>query len=180
MSSTRLTQATRDFIVNAVSAKRFNPQVKLLEARKTKLADAIYAAVYKDWAAKMWEAPLEWFHRDQCLRCHFNGKYDNLHMSKERPFPNNRRSTDFGYNSPHTVEWNQIQADEEAMEHARQSAKQMARAVLNSCRTVEQLLKQWPEVKPFLPKDLSAPMTTALTVPMSTLNAMLGLTVGEN
>lgn len=55
-----------------------------------------------------------------------------------------------------------------------EGARSQAHAVLKSCRTIERLLKAWPEVKKFIPKELS-PTTTALAIPIASLNQLLGL-----
>lgn len=50
-------------------------------------------------------------------------------------------------------------------------------AALRRFSTIGKLLEGWPEVEPFIPKDLTAPATTRALVPIEHLNATLGLPI---
>lgn len=45
---------------------------------------------------------------------------------------------------------------------------------MHGCRTVQKLLKQWPEAKSLIP-DTAKPTSTALAIPLADLNAKIGL-----
>jgi hypothetical protein len=52
-------------------------------------------------------------------------------------------------------------------------------AGLNKFNTHEQLLKGWPEVAPFVPKNERLPMSQEVGFPVDQMNAMLKLPVAE-
>ena len=67
-----------------------------------------------------------------------------------------------------------LEAEREKFENEREALRQRVRAALDSCTTVEKLLKVWPEAKELLPAPLK-PTPKLPAVPVNELNVQIGL-----
>ncbi len=177
MATTRLNEAIRGATIKALEDKRFTPQFDKIEKRKTQLGDDLYEHMYGEVKLRMARLPQGWLSETNDISCYVEGHWVRLEMSRKRRFPDSHKKMTLSNTSVLGSQWVKIQADERALYDTRGEAMRNARAVLASCRTVEALLKAWPEVKPLLPANLSNPpvVCSALAIPMETLNQILGL-----
>lgn len=128
-------------------------------------------------------------HRDDDLRVKILGEFQTLYFSKsptDDPFhfvPSSRSENRLVFqigrhvaiNEPGLVKrYEAIMAERRKFRNDRDILGTEVRGAMAGARTIEKLLKQWPESEALLPKT-SKPTSTALTVPLDDLNAKLKL-----
>ena len=167
----RLTNYIRDAIIKTLMEKRFKKQLAEFHAKEVELGLRVYQSVYPDWkiASKLSEG---WLCSDTCVRFRMDGQSHMLPIGKSMPTPYGSKTRNLPQEM--TKEVRDLKREEEALDALRNSARDQAKSLLYSVQTLKRLLETWPEVKPYLPKDLEQPVT-ALAVPVSQLNQVFGL-----
>lgn len=168
--TTRLTNHIRNQMLLALINKRFKSEEKALEDLKPAVGDEIYKLVFPEWR-KMDRLPEGWLRRVSGLRFYDKGQARYVAFSRERPIPHDEPSELKGEAARLAREYEEKRAE---LKERRDTVTRQVRATLESFHTLDKLLKEWPEAKPFVPKEL-APITSALAIPVASLNALLGL-----
>lgn len=180
MGATRLTKFMRSKVLERLVDHAFKDRRKGIVAMRYDLGDLVYADLYptKDRAA-MAKLPAGFLPEQDAVQVTFGGQWYNIcfrkvvrvavsHSSgRSRDYPSDHMFADMQSEiSKHTSD---LRADEEL-------ARAEAKAALNSCSTVKQLLELWPEVEPFVSDFVVTPAKTkALALSIPDLNAHLGL-----
>ena len=197
---TRITNATRDAIVENAIAKKGIPTrtAELAERRKAWAekcriqalggADAEKELIEKDrqFNELIESVPVKLreytngrhiANREHWLRANFAGcAYDiPLDGSQMAPRANRDNRAVFEQGDPLTVEFFALQDAETALENERRQVAQSVRAAVGSVTTVKRLLELWPEVAELLPPTEEAARTNLQALQVADLNAMLGL-----
>jgi hypothetical protein len=179
MSTVRLNQGMRDTIMGRLMKHAFEKRELDLRKEDTKLADDVYDDIYpKDIKKKMADLPAEFFLSVQHLKVSFAGQFEQVVMSAARP-----ASKRHDYNAakvydakdPLSVRYFEIGKTRTKLREDRARAKSAARAALDSCSTIKQLLEVWPEAGAFVADFTAPPKTRALTLSIKDLNKTLGL-----
>lgn len=196
---TRLTNDTRDRILNDLIRHRFQPEMDAINAATKVLANAVYETVYDaETRQKMDALPEGWLFEDDDLEVTFAGRRVRIGLNGSmwhneplnilargsdqvfRRFLNKHRSNSiahFGADHPHSLAFEKITQDRDRLKEAVSISKRQTSAALNAVSTVEALIKAWPEVKPFAERWIeekdSRPKLPA--IPVESLNAVLGL-----
>ena len=77
-------------------------------------------------------------------------------------------------------EFHAIEAEQESIHEEKREIQQKVNSALIGYRTLEKLVKSWPEVKKILPEDLSSLVTTNLpAIQTEDLNNLIGLKGGK-
>lgn len=178
---TRLNESIRDATLAAVLEHRFKPQREELTKEETAIGELVYAACFTAaQRTQMRKAPEGWFAHNSQVRFTVSGQYHVFPLACERPVPyiwttyegRPRFSLDDAVGL-RVVAYTKALAKHEDDKLA---ARRAVRDTLKSFRNVEDLVKAWPEIKKFIPKDAAAAATVALALPPQRLNQMLGLT----
>lgn len=168
----RLSHMMRTHIATAMLDARFKAEEEALKEEAPSIGDKMYRALVPDWR-KAQHAPDGWLRLSNAVNFYNEKGYRNwMPMTKERPFP-------YKYEEQLNAEAQAIYYEytrrKDALKEKRSELGRQVMATLTSFKTIDKLVKDWPEVKPFLPKDL-APTTTALAIPLKSLNEQLRLT----
>lgn len=179
--TTRLNEAVREATLKNLEGQ-FKTQEEAVENSLKILGTDIYWHVYDRWRLELAASPEGWLEQADDMRACLHGQAVYLKLLEPAKFPACHRTPWFDDKHQFTKRWQALRKAEEELRDTKRKAIASARGILKGCRTVEALLKAWPEVKPFLPADLKRPppvMPTALAIPMADLNAMLRITGGE-
>lgn len=179
--TTRLNEAIREATLKNLEGQ-FKTQEEATEKSLKVLGTDVYWNVYKHWENTLDVIPGGWLDEEKSIRVYFHGCTAYLGLLQPLKFPKCHRTPSFNDGHPFTKRWQALHKAQEELSLTKRKAIASARGILKGCRTVEALLKAWPEVKPFLPADLERPppvMPTALAIPMADLNVMLRITGGE-
>jgi putative DNA base modification enzyme with NMAD domain len=172
---TRINESIRHHVICRIVEDKFKPLQKALDERGKDVALAVYNAMYNEEQQKLMASlPSGWLCTRTRIEVSVDGERHCYYLAKDKPSPDNHRDYRTTRRTPVGALIHKYETEKEAFEERKDEALRLARAALASHRTVEALVKAWPEVEPYLPKG-SEPMTTALAVPVKQLNALLGL-----
>lgn len=177
---TRLNESIRDATLCAVLEHRFKPQREELAKEEIAIGELVYAACFTAaQRTQMRKAPEGWFSHSQQVRFTVSGQYHAFPLACERPVPflwtKYEGRPSFALDDAVGL---RVVAYTKAMakhDDDKLKARMAVRDTLKSFRYVEDLVKSWPEIKKFIPKDAAAAATVALALPPQRLNEMLGL-----
>jgi hypothetical protein len=182
-STVRLTKIIRDKILRELLDRAFSSEEKQIEKDRELLAAMVYDDLYPAAVKKaMSKLPSDFFEVEVVLRINFGGQISLLKMGKN-PVAVRHIKLEYGSaamsyvaGSPRAMQFVDIENKARAIYENRTKTQKSARAVLESCSTLKQLLQVWPEVEPFVLKYQEAPAAcVALTAPIAELNVQLGL-----
>jgi hypothetical protein len=179
MSEQRLSKSLREHIVEQLLHKKFDAAEQALEAREASLALEVYNDIYPSYVQEQMNAlPEGWLAESTVLAVTFNGQYDRFDLSKpgKRFLACTDSYTAKRYECTHalTKVRDRIKRDGEALKQSRRELRSKLLGTLESFRTVKKLVAEWPEVIPYIPA-WTPTQTTALAVPIATLNMPVGL-----
>lgn len=172
MEHIRLTNYMRDRIMESLLYKRFDGEKKQLVKDQAEFAVRLYQVLFPEWK-RMASLPRGWMPESRYFNVRIRGERHRLELKADFRFPCDDRER----NLQDEALINEFKLlNERVVKHDddKAAARQQGRAMLHSVTTVKKLLEVWPEVKPFLPKDL-ANITTALALPVPSLNVMFRL-----
>ena len=206
MASTLLTNDMRNGIVARLMKHRYSAEEQTLCDEYAKLMEDAFKYVMGDAYGKLDDFPEGWFPTQSSdyieikgVFCEFASKWDSelvKHVYAIKRDPSRNASWRVVFNKSVRVPFNvyhntpTIMAGHEVHTRAQDlsmrahkhieaydEAKAKARGILNVFSTVEKLVKQWPEIEPFLPPKASAQAAanTLPAVPVEELNSMFGL-----
>lgn len=174
-----LNESIRYQILQAVTKNHFDKPKELLDKEREKLHLRVYTHCFGEKTVRRMKAlPVGWLREVTWLYLR-DGIRNERHELKFKskpvrvPYDDGREELKL-HDSALSAELHALREKQDLLKEQERVAFDQAKAVLGSCRTVEKLLKVWPEVKKFIPKDCAS-VTTALTIPISNLNQMLGL-----
>lgn len=177
MASTRLTNDMKETIIKRVIDHGFEARAKELWETETKLAAKAYDRLHpKKIREAMAALPRGYLNTSGTILVSINGCNYRLDLPEKRPEPGDyhRGRLLLPGDDKLAVEISAFMNERGAMKKDCNEARANARAVLNSVRTIAQLVKVWPEVEAFA-ADLETKPTAALAVRMDDLNAALRL-----
>lgn len=168
----RLNTFIRDSIIGSLLAKRFDGEKKQLLKEQAEFAVRLYRVLYPEWQ-RFVRLPKGWLLQAPSFSARIRGERHRFQLNAEFRFPSEDRERTL-QDEGLIKEFKQLQERLAKHEDDRITARQQGRALLHSVTTVKKLLEVWPEVKPFLPKDV-ATVTCALALPVPALNTMFRL-----
>lgn len=198
----RLTQLHRAHIEASLLASQVDSRDEPLHQRYAKLARDCYERQYSDERRELMASlPEGWLlvsgyitvalASDGCVvHLSFNGRFPRLGYNCSSdvhrevvylPFPvcdNGTCRLRLELSHPLHHAYDQLAADREALGRDRATLKAQVHATLARYRDVEKLLKEWPEVRPFVENiigEASTPVVNLPAIPRQELNAALGL-----
>lgn len=172
----RLTTYIRDQAISNLMANRFDKEQKAIKKEELELGEFAYNTFFGEHKRRMNGLPKGWLPRRSYFETYVAGERHQFRLKEERSFPYDIHSNDRRLHMTCllTTKMKEHQQRKIKFIDDKATARAQAHSVLNSVSTVEKLLKVWPEVKPFLPK-VEGIVTTALALPIASLNTMLGL-----
>lgn len=181
---TPLNNETRLLILNALMKHRFEAQDKEIKERPKQLAKDLYDSMLSpDEQAQMEACPRHWFGSVNEMYFYVDGKSFHLrmgHYNSSKPYSWRKDGSDsphFASNSAFGKKYLKYEADKEKLTNDKFKAESATMATLKSFRYLEDLVETWPEVKKFVPTEVTKKqqMTAALAIAPKDLNAMLRL-----
>lgn len=173
----RLTNYIRRSICTAMVKKRFDEEGQRLDKEMTSVGVACYEHHYSEAERKLMDSlPEGWLQKSWFLHVSFHGYAAQMKLDALRRFPSSVKDLRLDASHELSKRWGKIRDAQTAHSEKRSTAYRSAMTVLKSCSTVNTLTKRWPEAVPFIPQGLlAAAPSTALAIPIPSLNAMLGL-----
>lgn len=176
----RLNKTIKDQILTSLMNHRFGKQIKVLLNAKYDLAEAAYNCLYDQATrSRMSKLPDGWLPERTHMNVYVYGKRLYINLKKCRRFTNEHIASHDNihiHDDAFNKQWESFVRDETALTELQESARGTIQGMLMSCSSTESLVKKWPEVAKFIPKEEAAiSTTTALAIPISQLNQMLGL-----
>lgn len=188
---TRLTKELRKQIAKNAVTTAFATRKEALNTRQNTFADKVYEVGFgklkpvlqrleadhktmSDVLLTHVDNPTTTRHQ---IRVNFAGCTADLQMTEARLLPNTysyRAAIAFDAEHELTREWEALAAEEKALRAAENSLESQVTGVVESVTTVKRLLEVWPEAKDLLPEQ-TAKATTAVALPIGTLNHLIGL-----
>lgn len=172
MEHIRLTSYMRDRIMESLLHKRFDGEKKQLLKDQFDFAYRVYRVLFPEWR-RMAGLPKGWLPESRYFNVRMRGERHRLELKTDTRFPCDDKERSL-QDEALIKEFKLLNERIGKHDDDKVAARQQGRAMLHSVTTVKKLLEVWPEVKPFLPKDL-ANITTALALPVPSLNAMFRL-----
>lgn len=202
MATVKLTKDIRRAICSRVLKHRFLPVVEELIQDQASYADRVYKDVYpKVTLGKMKALPSGWLGSNGSIsvrfgednshfaRLEYNGMTDllghHLHgLVKDRDAVKKLQLAKYKgvvakiYPVQHTfsIQWESLKFRREMLEDEYTTAIRSVNVALSKVHTIRALIKEWPEVEPFVQ---SFEPTQLPVVPRETLNELLDLPVGD-
>ncbi len=172
----RLTNYIRERICQAMLNKRFNAE-EPPKSEEHAIAVACYERLFsKEDRALMESLPEGWLQLSYWMNVTFYGRAPQLRLDRPRPFPHSENCLRLAADDELSKRWGKYEDAKAQYKQNRRNASHSIMTMLKSCSTIATLSKRWPEAVPFIPVDLQAQApSTALAIPIPTLNAMLGL-----
>lgn len=192
---TKLTNNSREALINAVLRHRFETEVKELIAAKRDFAETVYNDVYTKAAReKMAALPDGWLPTSQSISIQFGdgSRYESMNFgggvygilsrisSSAKPTDDRVFKTVISrhahgcakvYAPDHklSVRYSALKDREGDLKARVNAAESQAKAAINSVTTVGALVKSWPEIEPFTRK-LTGVVARLPAIPISELN----------
>jgi hypothetical protein len=140
----------------------------------------VYEDVYEPKVrAAMKRLPPEFLPYDKQICVSLGGAYEAINVDK---CPVAYKDTFYSraakvYDSTHplVLRFRELEKKKHELQDKKNEAKSAAKAALDGCMTIKQLIEAWPEVKPFVRDYLVTRKTVALTITTKELNAHFGL-----
>lgn len=203
MASQRLRQLDRDNIVKRLMIHKFRARAEELVKVHHQLAEAVYEDLFsKAHRDLMVSLPGGWLTRSSYIRVQIRGDVEMLHFNGNQVLPSwdlnqltVRQYTTSDHLMPHFadngiahsyeathplaeahLDWENAVA---AVTEEHKVARAQVYAALNTHSTVNKLLKEWPEVAPFVNQKANAPTHPVPAIPVVQLNSLLDLPVEE-
>lgn len=180
----KLTNATRDSIIDQAMAKAFDARDKAHEKATTALADALYQHEYGAAEKIANKLPQGWVQSSSRLTINAAGfsyrrdalKSDQIKMSKERRTPGYAPRVTVGGDHPLFNQAQAVADEYQSINRDKEALRAKLRAVVYAATTVEKLLAAWPECEKFLPAATPKPAGALVPVELvPELNAALGI-----
>jgi hypothetical protein len=175
---TRLTQTTREQIVNKATKAAFDPRVEALQKREAKLGIECYNAVFpKKVRDILSQVPEGWLRTCDCLRFNAGGWNVNLCVGKQMPTPATSHCSMLGNIDGELGEKVQAHSQEKRkLDEERYAAKTKLQGFLEGFNTFKQLREAWPEGEKFFKEfDAERISPNVPAVVTKEINDMLGL-----
>lgn len=195
--ATRLTNDLRDAIARKLIKHAHQASADAVAAQVAAFADAAYRhALTGDQIATINALPDGWlqvrnridvsvgYYRDMV---HFSGHFSGAGDGIDTPLSAGRRVVDWIYrngvqieaDTPLAAQWEKMRAAISAHADRVKVDRRNIDSALRAVATVEKLIEVWPEAAPFASGCLAKPQPKLPAIPVATLNAALGLPVGE-
>ena len=173
----KLTNATREIILNRLIAHRFDKHRDALIEREYALADECYATTFDaKTRATLSELPKGW----TPMRTIYTGKVVGcrveLCFKDSKPWPYSQDVPGISHPSPVVQKVRDLLHDRKAHATAREAATNTIKGTLASYTTLEKLVAAWPEVEPFV-FGLGTVRPNLPSIQTNKLNALLDLPV---
>ena len=184
--SIRLNSSIRHRIVNALLDHRFGEEEKKLVKEKRAFQEAVYAALHAAEDRALIDALPKrvrenYIKTDGDALVEFGGDTTRVYWGDPRPFGHDPHSVAAVFDAAHplTELHRRIKRDEENLKERRRTLKHQARFKIDQSHTAAGLVRDWPEVEPFLKLVLNVaePEAPVPAVINAELNAALGLPV---
>lgn len=200
---TRLTKDMCATISLGLIEHTFNSRVAALVVERAQIAQEIYDLHYKPDMKRINDLPEGWLPVHSSIafesvgsryNYHFSGQlfrrwssqFSFQHLKANQPIHTHRRFKQsdngavevFDAKHPIAVRVEKHEAAAAALHNEVLTAWKTAGASLDNFTTVEKLLDEWPEVKPFVPAAV-APTPSLPALPTQHLNKMFDLPVGD-
>lgn len=195
----RLTNAIRETIVNKLIEHRFAKQAIALRKKRAKLAKDVYSYAFtKAQREILTNAPKGWFKKERDIVVNLSGERHRLYFGGDFPsygdprYPLRVMTADMESEYLHVpydvdpvipvkhklaVRIAEANGELSDLIEEIQVTTAKTKASLGKIHSVKHLLEQWPEVRPFLPKE---DQTAALpAIPTKDLNKLLDLPASE-
>lgn len=160
-------------IASAAMKHRFEAEEKDLEVEEHKLANELLDSQFTSSDLKLLNSlPAGWTARSLSVHTQIYGGTTHLRLGKSRNIPSQMEYSIKGC----TDELSKFVRKKNALRDVRNSAFSAMMGMLNKVQTTKRLAEVWPEIVPFIPKDVvQADKSAALALPITTLNQMLKL-----
>lgn len=201
----RLTNSIRDRIMTKVLNYKFKKNnFDEVQHDLASLAQAVYNSVFSEKMLKqMADLPAGWLPKSDYIRVQFGYETPYLYFSGQLygvPYEITRRLdtpapvqktlpsncvgtilTKFDHSHDLTERYTNITTRMNKLKEEYTDSKNMLRGTLAKFHTTNRLIEAWPEVKPFVIEIVGKPASTstALSVPIATLNEKFGLPVPD-
>lgn len=182
----KLTNATREHIINTAMQQAFEARDRAQENAITALADAVYRHEYAAIEKIANKLPQGWCNADKNIYIEAAGfswrgngdASERLGMSKSRRLPINQNCNPVKIGGAHPLN-DQAQAvaeEHKAIGRDKDALRAKLRAVVCAATTVEKLLDAWPECEALLPASTPKPAGALVPVELvPELNKALGI-----
>lgn len=172
--ATRLSYSIRSTIISKLISHRFKEEIDKLEAERLTLGEMIYNNRYSPEVQKdMSVLPRSFFRSDNQIRVSNFGEFFVFGMSAYKPFSYENEVFSLEVSDEAYPVLKAYYSAKNSLKIEKDSAREKANSILNSCSTIESLLKKWPEIKPFIP-EFSIPCT-AVAFPLDQVNSIFKL-----
>ena len=178
----QLNKSIRETILKNLIHDSFSKEEKELENKKTEIVESMYFDKYKDILPIIESLPNGILLTSTWLRFNCNGIYpSNEHFkwmfksSKRVAYRGRYLDFSYGEDHPYTLEVMRLLEDEKNLKNRKQKASLTAEGILNSVKTLEQLITAWPEIEPYT-INIKAPVKSNLpALNIKDANNLLGL-----
>ena len=180
MASTRLTKDMRNVILSRLMKHAFDDREKQLKVDEHALGDDVYGDLYPARLLKKMRAlPDGFLRKSSGLRVCFGGQRVNVSFGATRLIAEAHDTYEGvkSYDASDDLSVRHLELDgrRRALDEDEGRAKSAAKAALDSCTTVKNLLEVWPEAEPFVRDFTTSRAVVALTVSVDELNNQFGL-----
>lgn len=188
MKNPRLTNELRRKIRKAVLEHRFASDEAALKETEDSIGKAVYDELYPDGSPardRLFSSPVDgeycWTNEVHCV---FKGNHGSktFLLPESRPFLHkhvrvyeNSAYVEIGPDGHIAVLRQKYKDRKDSLDEARKDAGSLVWAVLEKATTIKKLVEIWPEIEPFIPQDVTAPVVNLPAVPTEEINALLGL-----
>jgi len=201
MATIRLTNAMRENIALALIVHRFSDEVQSNMKERAAIAHRLYDLQFSDMdQRKMLELPKGWLNElerfdihvgGETHYCYFNGRrgsWDEVRGNVVRKLEGEKEPVKKRF--PHSFvprEWSKTEEVIIDLERTFTATKAIyenvsealtkATSAINQYYTIGGMIKEWPEIEPFVPKFASAQVRTLPVLATQTLNSIFNLPV---
>lgn len=181
MRSIRLTEKLRWNLINLIIDKQYGKEPDVDLELRSKWGDAVYRYIYGPHTDILEKIPSELVDTDKSIVFHISGLSELSRLPLSRSMPMTyymlaiARNAILKTDCPYYDNIFSYFLHQHAWKNKRASLINEMYAHLLSVNTTKQLVKQWPEIAPFVETLVPAVSSSLPALPTDHLNAMLGL-----
>ena len=180
MASVRLTQDMRKTILGRLMSHAFDKRLEQQRKEASHLGDDVYEDIYhRDLQKKMRALPDGFLKLTGGITVCFGGRRSNVSFSKMRPVAECHDTYEGArsYDASHELSVRHFETEKQGsvLREEMDRVRSLAKAALDSCTTLKNLVEAWPEAAPFVKDFAKSRPVLALTVTIKDLNSKLGL-----
>ena len=171
----KLTNQIRDDIRSQLMKKAFSKKQELIAEAEFNVSQSLYDEYIKEYQKYINKLPENWLtKRDYIYIRDINGYLLSVQLRGNIKTTRDLPSFQLKKEDRTQELLTKFLKQKEEFIKEKQTMDLEIKSVLNSVNTTQQLLKTWPEVEEFIPRDAERPIT-ALALPIKNLNKSIGL-----